>query len=502
MKKYFIVSIILLGTLVHMLQAKVETGRVHHLHRPQQIAQHKQPVQPNILLPEEDLDISEAVLTDAGVKTVDSAIEAAIVKTSMTVAEEIALAKKTPGVEFSIFSANVHLFPFIIHRLGSSYNDAGKMRVEGFMPNNPYTLSPARARSMGNALVEKRGENPFDVIVLQEAWDKKSRDNFFEEIQDLYPYKMEDTYQSYLAYAGFDVIMGSGLAIYSRYPFEQVIGRDGKKNDHILETFVDYRGDECFAHKGFLLVKIRKNGVPVYVVATHLQAGASDVDQKYMLGASRKSTREVAKLEMEQIRTGVATVIMYDHYKSNLDSIVKNCKIDNSGILGFLNTYVWNFGKKITEKIKRNITGVQIATTDEQKEMECFTAKVKKFVADHPDFWQKTYVFLAGDFNISASDDDYKDIQEVFGTNAQTIMKADERGSTSYDNLATGTVKYDQRIDHILSLGRTPIQKLASSIDTNYLANIVGGSSISSVFDHTHTDHVALEALFKLEAAQ
>lgn len=499
MKKYSIISIIVLVGLISVVDAKVETERVHHLHKLPTILQQKQPsVGQEAFFPEED----QAVLTEQGIQTVDSAMEMAIVKTSMTVAEEIEAAKNTPGVEFSIFSANVHLFPFIIHKVGSSYNDASKMRIESFKANNPNFLSPARARSMGKALVEKRGEDPFDVIVLQEAWDKQGRQIFFEEIQNIYPYRMEDEYQSYLAYAGLDVIMGSGLAIYSRYPFEQVIGRDGKKNNHILETFVDYRGDECFAHKGFLLVKIRKNGVPVYVVATHLQAGASDVDKKYMAGASRDSTREVAKKEMAQIRTGVASAIMYDCYRPELDAIVKSCKINRSGIGGFFNTYVWGIGKKIKEKVVRNVTGAQVATTDEQKEMECLNTAVKKFVADHSDFWQKRYVFLAGDFNIAAADEDYKDIEEVFGANAQTIMRADEKGSTSYDNLATGTVKYNQRIDHILSLGKTPIQKSASSINTNYLANIVGGSFISSVFDHTHTDHVALEALFKLEAAR
>jgi endonuclease/exonuclease/phosphatase family metal-dependent hydrolase len=519
MKKQFIfIQTICIG-LISIVNAKVETGRVHRSRREPSLLQSAQRISTASVsnsttskipkrtpTPKKDIfdfedgpAIFHTKLTAQEKKMVESEIETAIVRATMTVDEEIALAKKTPGIEFGIFSANVHLFPFVIHKLGSSYNDPSKMRVEGFKPNNPNMFSAARARSMGKALLDKRGENPFDVIVLQEAWDKKGRDAFFEEISGVYPYKMEDEYQSYLSYAGLDVVLGSGLAIYSRYPFEQVVGRDGQKNNHILETFVDYRGDECFAHKGFLLVKIRKNGVPVYVVATHLQAGASDVDRKYMAGASRESTRVVAKKEMEQIRIGVASAVMYDYYKADLDAIIKSCKIENDGFSGFLNKYIWNFGKKIKEKVVRNITGAQVATTDEQQEMACFTAAVEKFITDQPGFWQKAYIFLAGDFNIGAADDDYKDIEAVFGVNAQTIVKADEKGSTSYDNLATGTLKENQRIDHILSFGKTPITKLSSSINTSYLANIVGGSYISKVFDHTHSDHVALEALFKLE---
>lgn len=453
------------------------------------------------VFPTEDLAVSTTFLTKAEEAVVDKSISIALAKTNLSVEEELRLAKNVPGIEFSLFSANVHLFPPIIHKLGSSYNDKDKVRGgEGsaFGVNDKRTLSVERAKAMGQALVKKRVTDPFDVIVLQEAWDKHSRDAFYKEIKNIYPYKMEDQYQSYLAYAGLDVIMGSGLAIYSRHPFQTVIGRDKKKSDHILEVFTDYRGDECFAHKGFLLVKVLKNGIPVYVVATHLQAGASDVDKKYMLGANRESTRMVAKKEMIQIRTGLAAAIMNDYYPTELAALLKSCQVKTSGVAGFFNRYVWDTGKALVEKVNRNITGQRVATTIEQKEMECLTQKTEEFIKAHPEFWQKAYVFLGGDFNIAATDDDYNDIVEVFGKNAQTIMKADEKGSTSYDNLSTGTRKDNYRIDHILSLGKTPIQKAAGDVIADYLANIVGGSFISDVFDHTHTDHVALEARFKL----
>lgn len=401
----------------------------------------------------------------------------------LTIAQEINLINKTSGISFNLFSANVHLFPPIIHKMGSSYNDSSKNCGLNFQKDDPAMLPPVRAKTIGQKI--NNHANDFDVILLQEAWDKTSRNILYNQIKNAFPYKFEDDYQSALAYGGLDVILGSGLAVYSKYQLQPLIGRDGKTSDHILEVFVDYRGDECFANKGFIIVKIIKQGLPIYLATTHLQAGASDQDRYYMRGASRDSTRVVAQKEMKQIKAALAYVIMNDYYKKDLDDIIKKNKTDNSGISGFFNKYFWNTAKGITGKVNQLVTGSQSATTDEQKELQAVMNDIESFIEKTPNFWQQAYIFLAGDFNIGIKDDDYQDIKDIFGEKSLTIMQAAVIDSTSYKCLDTGEKKGEGYIiDHVLSLGAKPA---------------AGGSYVSTLIDSKDSDHAGMDGLFKLK---
>jgi endonuclease/exonuclease/phosphatase family metal-dependent hydrolase len=473
MKKYRIIALGLLATSVFLYSSqnrlkKYEGGARHH------------PVS-NISVDADSVVGAEASFAQE-LSTLEETENSRLreEKNALSVQEELELLDKTPGAKFTIFSANTHLFPPIIHNFGSPMK-------------NETPLS--RAKRMGQAVRARSDNEHFDVVVLQEAWDIDCRKAFYKEIKDVYPYAIEDDYQSVLALVGLDVMLGSGLAIYSKYPFQPMLTRNKKVQNFFLETFKDYRGDECFAHKGFLGIKIVKDGVPVYVINTHLQAGASDVDRKYLMGASRDSTREVAKKEMMQIKDGIKFVIMNDYYNAELQRILASCRIDNGGIKGLFNKYFWNPGKSFFSKARQMATGSQASNTDQAQEVACVASQIETFINKTPDFWNNAYIILAGDFNINTRDDDYEDIVTVFGKKADVIMSCETERSTSYTDIGlqgSGELKALYRIDYILSIGKSFVQKEDG-------ARVLGGSYISSIFDHTHTDHVAMEAQFKLE---
>lgn len=395
------------------------------------------------------------------------------------------------GALFTVLSGNLHLFPPVIAHFGTEMKDAvGRAKKMGQTVKKWYQEATSKDKIFNpNNFVEV-----FDVIVAQEAWDKDCRTAFYNEVKDLYPYMVADEYQSVLAKVGLDVLLGSGLAIYSRHALRPIKTRDGKTQNYMYEPFFDYRGDECFAHKGFLLVKILvgpDKDIPVYIATTHLQAGASDVDRRYLQGASRKSTRDVAKDEMNQIKSAIEFIMMNDYYPEELDKICKSCKIDN----GFFDKYFWNVGKKISSKFNFLVFGDRSATTNEQKEAACAQAKIKEFIAKTPGFWDKAYVFVSGDYNIGfletnaegvvVPDDEYNNILEVFGKNSPTIMPAARLMSTSFKDLNAGTLKKTHMIDHVISCGRSVLRKKDGTL--------VGGSWPSNIFDNTMTDHVAMQ---------
>ena len=380
----------------------------------------------------------------------------------LMIQEEKFLYTKTAGIPFRLLCANLHLVPPVIHDTVTSL------------------IEPLeRAKTMGKIVMKFKDQ--FDVIVVQEAWDKTCRDGFYHQIKSVYTHKIEDNYQSYLATLQLNVVLGSGLAVYSKYRFETITTPEGKEQNYVLEAFSDNRRDGVFAHKGFLLVKIIKEDVPVYIVTTHLQPGQDDWDNYISKDAAAVSSQLAVK-EMEQIKSAIRFTIMHDYYGSQLAAILQSCKTTNSGVAGFFNQYVINMGKKVK-------SAMMSTTLDAHTELQCAMQKITDFTHKQKDFWTQAYIFVTGNFGIGNDEPGYQDILRVFGQGAETIIEADQHKGTVYSK--SGTPVADHRVDHIFSIGK----KTASAID----GSSVGGSYVSDIFSGRNTtNHLALGFFAKL----
>lgn len=104
-----------------------------------------------------------------------------------------------------------------------------------------------------------------DVIILQEAFMKKTRRTIEEKLSKSYIYN-SGTPQ------GGNLFKGScGVWVLSRLPLEDV--RFIKYND--------CKGSDCFSKKGAYVFSVTKNGHKAYIAGTHVQSGgAKEVRQK------------------------------------------------------------------------------------------------------------------------------------------------------------------------------------------------------------------------------
>lgn len=106
---------------------------------------------------------------------------------------------------------------------------------------------------------EKLNNSGYDVLVLQEAFDRKANRIMRKAMQQQYPYVIGPANQR----PGFKV--SSGVIIYSKYPMTQLGTVDFKRCEK----------EDCYARKGALLVQIVAHGDTFQVLGTHLEAGGS-----------------------------------------------------------------------------------------------------------------------------------------------------------------------------------------------------------------------------------
>ncbi len=177
--------------------------------------------------------------------------------------------------------------------LGSSLGYAGPpFRLLTLNINQfPYGLGlknhQERAEKLAQIIREKQDQ--YDVIAFQEVWSNRTRDEIYRQIQTFYPHRSEDRSWGYLV-LGFH----SGLAIYSKYPIRR----------KMLITYRDYRGFENLAKKGLMGVEIEKNGKPVYVFTTHLQAGPGNAFFQW-LDQGKPRTDQISLLQLQEAETEI-----------------------------------------------------------------------------------------------------------------------------------------------------------------------------------------------------
>lgn len=96
-----------------------------------------------------------------------------------------------------------------------------------------------------------------DVIVFQEAFQKKARKLIWERIKDVYPYETGVPESGFLQ-------THSGVWIVSKYPIV--------RKESIV--FKDKKGSDRFARKGATFIEIDMNGRKIQVIGTHVQSGS------------------------------------------------------------------------------------------------------------------------------------------------------------------------------------------------------------------------------------
>ncbi len=109
------------------------------------------------------------------------------------------------------------------------------------------------------AIVEQLKDKTYDVIVFQEAIDRKARKIIWEGLKEIFPFQSEPGNGAFLKTNG-------GVWILSKYKFE--------KQKRII--FKGCVGTDCFCRKGATLVEVTKNDKTFQIIGTHLQAEVGD----------------------------------------------------------------------------------------------------------------------------------------------------------------------------------------------------------------------------------
>lgn len=113
------------------------------------------------------------------------------------------------------------------------------------------------------AIVDQLKNKSYDVIVFQEAIDRKARKIIWDGLKEFFPFQVEPGSGAFLKTNG-------GVWILSKHKI--------KTQKRII--FKACVGSDCFCKKGALLVEVDKNNRRFQVIGTHLQAEVKDENYK------------------------------------------------------------------------------------------------------------------------------------------------------------------------------------------------------------------------------
>ena len=105
-------------------------------------------------------------------------------------------------------------------------------------------------------IVQYLNASEFDIVILQEVFDKKREIELFTGLSTRYPHILKPIKE------GFNLKLSSGIMILSRHPFELI--------DHIIFN-VSKKSDRG-AQKGCSLVQINLNNKQLMIAGTHLDS--------------------------------------------------------------------------------------------------------------------------------------------------------------------------------------------------------------------------------------
>lgn len=181
---------------------------------------------------------------------------------------------------------------------------------------NIYML-PVSIKSVGQAkrvhyIADELNKSDYDVIVFQEAFDRKARYHLSKEMRSSYPYQEGPANAKPSWFR-----MNSGVWIVSKHPMKFI---DEIDYDRAV-------GVDKVARKGALLVEINKNGKTYQIAGTHMQAGNSakknEVRISQLLQLKEKLLEKYQKEQVPQIICGDFNIPKSDnkHYKLITESL-------------------------------------------------------------------------------------------------------------------------------------------------------------------------------------
>lgn len=131
---------------------------------------------------------------------------------------------------------------------------------------NIYMLPPlvrqTGKRRRSKAIAEQVNASDYHILVFQEAFLPAARRILRKELKEKYPYEYGPACKRAIS-----LRTNSGIWILSSFPLKEL----GEVEFEDCATF-----DDCFAHKGALMVEGDWNGQTFQVVGTHLNAGGPD----------------------------------------------------------------------------------------------------------------------------------------------------------------------------------------------------------------------------------
>lgn len=173
-----------------------------------------------------------------------------------------------------------------------------------------------RARMMGEVL-EKSGA---DVLILQEAFMKKTRRLLEQKLSPIYPHHTGKPQ------GGGLFKINCGVWILSRLPLEEV-------------NFIPYKdceGSDCFGKKGAYLFAVNKNGHRIYIAGTHVQSGPA--------AATRQKQFAQLVAEMARIPETEPLLILGDlntdlHQPAEYQAMLETLKAEDGPMTGQAYSY-------------------------------------------------------------------------------------------------------------------------------------------------------------------
>ncbi len=108
-----------------------------------------------------------------------------------------------------------------------------------------------------DSIMKLLNNSDYDILVLQEVFDKRIRRRFRAELADEFPYRYGP------AFVGKGIKTNSGLFVASRYPMTVI--------DSI--RFEECKGVDCSGRKGALMIEVEKDGITYQLMNTHMNSG-------------------------------------------------------------------------------------------------------------------------------------------------------------------------------------------------------------------------------------
>lgn len=121
----------------------------------------------------------------------------------------------------------------------------------------PHILKKTGQRERAKYIAETLVNEDYDVLILQEVFDKKSAEILDNGLKEHYPYKVGPANAK-----GSPFKANSGAMIYCKYPLNLLTEF----------RFEDCKGVDCWGRKGGVLAEFEKDGQKYQVMSTHLQA--------------------------------------------------------------------------------------------------------------------------------------------------------------------------------------------------------------------------------------